>query len=516
MFVFKRVKPVIKNSRESQKIIDKLENFLKQESPQIVYWINEVFEHQVNSVTYDELQQAMLNGYEQQIQKWQEDYAVFVNEKLAPVWAAAIRAGAAQLKNKFAEFVFDDSDGNVKDWIRLHTGEFITNIGEDTRAAIKAILAHGQDEGWTVQRMAQAIRPCIGLTRPDAIANARYQQRVYENLLKTTSSENATRQAHEAALRYGAKQHRERADMIANTELAFAYNRGYHEGVRQAMSQGFMGACEKVWRTAGTRRVCDKCIALNGQRIGFDDPFNIAGKELHRGMHQTPPAHPRCRCVVQYVEYAPPARRKNSLLQTPMVEADEKTVRNIIPPKMTPYSEPLITKYIQAENFVLDYGHKIPISYDPESGKFVLNPTHPDIKFYDMEAVLVHEIIHRIDGDYGLSISLATSIDSAVNDSRAFILENKSKYLELFDGEIGYEMCISDIFSAITINEVAGHFKHSTEYWLRIGTTEMEIVANLMAIYLTQKKLSEKIIEGIPPLQKLYREVVDYCGEYIT
>ena len=251
----------------------------------------------------------MLNGYEQQIQKWQEDYAVLVNEKLAPVWAAAIRAGAAQLKNKFSEFVFDDSDRNVKDWIRLHTGEFITNIGEDTRAAIKSILAHGQDEGWTVQRMAQAIRPCIGLTRPDAIANARYQQRVYENLLKTTSSENAARQAHEAALRYGAKQHRERADMIANTELAFAYNRGYHEGVRQAMS-GFMGACEKVWRTAETRRVCDKCLALNGQRIGFDDPFNIAGKELHRGMHQTPPAHPRCRCVVQYVEYAPSARRK--------------------------------------------------------------------------------------------------------------------------------------------------------------------------------------------------------------
>ena len=278
MFMFKRVKPVLKHSQEAQAVIDRLESFLQRESPQIVYWIREVFEHQVNSVTYAELQTAMLNGYEQQIQKWQEDYAKFVNEKLAPVWIAAIQAGAAQLQNKFKEFIFDDSDRNIKDWIRLHTGEFITNIGEDTRAAIKAILAHGQDEGWTSQQMAQAIRPCIGLTRPDAIANARYQQKVYENLLKTTTPEAAVRQAHEAALRYGAKQHQARAEMIANTELAFAYNKGHHEGVRQAMAQGLMGACEKVWRTAGSRRVCDKCLALNGQRIGFDDPFKYCRK----------------------------------------------------------------------------------------------------------------------------------------------------------------------------------------------------------------------------------------------
>lgn len=313
MFVFKRVKPVIKHDREAQAIVDKLESFLQQESPQLVYWIQEVFERQVNSITYAELQQAVLDGYEQQIRKWQEDYAQFVNEKLVPIWSASIQAGAAQLRNRLKDFVFDDSDRNVKDWIRIHSGEFITNIGEDTRAAIKAIFAHGQDEGWNPQRMAQAIRPCIGLTRPDAIANAHYQQSVYENLLKTTTPEKAVRQAHEAALRYGEKQHCARAEMIANTELAFAYNKGHHEGVRQAMAQGLMGACEKIWTTAGSRRVCDKCLALNGQRIGFDDSFNFAGKELYRGMHQTPPAHPRCRCVVRYVEYLPPARKSESL-----------------------------------------------------------------------------------------------------------------------------------------------------------------------------------------------------------
>lgn len=67
------------------------------------------------------------------------------------------------------------------------------------------------------------------------------------------------------------------------------------------MAQRLMGACKKVWTTAGSRRVCDKCLAINGQQIGFDESFNIFGKELYRGMHQIPPAHSRCRCVIQCV-----------------------------------------------------------------------------------------------------------------------------------------------------------------------------------------------------------------------
>lgn len=317
MFAFKRARPVIKHGKEGQEVLDKLESFLAQNSPELTYWLVNLFEGQKNSITYAELREAMLNGFEPQIQRWQEDYARFVNERLSPVWAAALVAGASRLQEKFGGFILDDSDRNVKEWMRLHTGEFITNIGEETRSAIKAILAHGQDEGWSAQQMARAVRPCIGLTRPDAIANARYQQKVYDTLIKQNPNldpEKAARQAHEAALRYGAKQHRQRAEMIANTELAFAYNRGYHESVRQAMAQGLMGACEKVWLTARSERVCSHCMGLNGKRIGFDESFNIAGRELFRGMHQTPPAHPRCRCVVQYVEYTPSVRRDNNFL----------------------------------------------------------------------------------------------------------------------------------------------------------------------------------------------------------
>ena len=61
-------------------------------------------------------------------------------------------------------------------------------------------------------------------------------------------------------------------------------------------------------RTAGSERVCPKCGALNGKVVGFDESFDIGGREMFPGMHETPPAHPHCRCVVQYKETAAPAR----------------------------------------------------------------------------------------------------------------------------------------------------------------------------------------------------------------
>lgn len=520
MFIFKRVRPVIKSSKETQMVVERLEEFLNRESPQLVYWLYRMFQEQQNSVTYAELREAMLGGYEQQIYKWQEEYAKFINERLSPMWQMAIRAGASQLQDKFKEFILDDSDRFLKDWMRRHTGELITVIGEDTRAAIKAILAHGQDEGWTAQQMAQAIRPCIGLTRPDALANNRYREHVRKTLLKENPGmrpDVADKRAYEAALKYGAKQHRARAEMIANTELAFAYNRGYHEGVRQAMAQGLMGPCEKVWRTAGTNRVCEKCLALDGKKIGFEESFNISGKELYQGMHQIPPAHPRCRCGVQYVEYAPPTRKSSENLRVPEVNETEKALQSL---KSEPIPTPalnLINKHIIPENVVIDYSMNVPAMYVPEYDKFYLNLRHSNIDKYDKGEMLVHEIIHRLDYEYGLSYLLRGQMENAIKSGREFILNKEAYYRALMDGQLGEDMCLSDIFSAVTYNEIIGDFWHDNEYWTgEVGRMESEILANLLAIRLNEKLKCEAVIKEIPPLKVLYEEALKQYGELQT
>lgn len=300
-----------KSSDEAEEILRRLNDFLHAQSPQLVQWLYSVFQDQQAAVTYKELREAALSGYEEQILQWQDDYARLINERFAPAYLAAMKEGARAWEEKLGGALLDDSDRAVQNWIRDRTAALVTSIGEETRAAIKTILWKGQQENWTAAQMARYIRPCIGLTKADAAANAWYQQSVYDSLRKAhprMTEASTAKKAQEAALKYAARQHRARADMIANTELAFAYNRGENEGIRRAMRDGLMGACVKIWRTAGSERVCPHCAALDGKEIGFDESFDIKGKELFPGMHETPPAHPRCRCVVQYKEIAAPVR----------------------------------------------------------------------------------------------------------------------------------------------------------------------------------------------------------------
>ena len=310
-FSFVRILRKRKSSDEAEEILRRLDDFLHAESPQLAQWVCSVFQDQQAAVTYKELREAVLSGYEAQILQWQDDYARLINGRFAPVYLAAMKAGAKAWEQKLGGILLDDSDRAVQSWIRERTAGLITNIGEETRAAIKMILWKGQQENWTAAQIARHIRPCIGLTKSDAAANARYQQSVYDSLRKAhprMTEASAAKKAQDAALKYAARQHRARADMIANTELAFAYNRGENMSIRNAMRDGLMGPCVKIWRTAGAERVCPRCGALNGKEIGFDESFDIKGKEMFPGMHETPPAHPRCRCVVQYKEIAAPER----------------------------------------------------------------------------------------------------------------------------------------------------------------------------------------------------------------
>ena len=141
--------------------------------------------------------------------------------------------------------------------------------------------------------MAKQIRPLIGLTEVQAQANANYREKVYRTYIENGMTNfTAAAKADKAALRYAGKQHRERAETIVQTELAFAYNRGAHVGVQQAISGGLMGRCEMVWTTAGTNRVCGRCLALKDKVVGYTDESGVT----------LPPLHPRCRCAIMYRE----------------------------------------------------------------------------------------------------------------------------------------------------------------------------------------------------------------------
>ena len=148
----------------------------------------------------------------------------------------------------------------------------------------------------TPKQIARQVRPLIGLTARQALANVNYRQKVYQNLIDNgMSSYKARIQSDKAAVRYASKQIRQRAESIVHTELAFAYNRGAHEGILAAVDARLMNHCEMVWTTAGTNRVCSRCLSLKDHVIGRTDEQGV----------QLPPLHPRCRCTIQYREIKP-------------------------------------------------------------------------------------------------------------------------------------------------------------------------------------------------------------------
>ena len=95
------------------------------------------------------------------------------------------------------------------------------------------------------------------------------------------SESKARERSEAAALRYAGKQHRYRAESIILTENAFAYNRGAHMGVSQSIADGYMGRCEMVWTTAGTNRVCGRCMELKDTVVGTTDQSRVTIPPLH-------------------------------------------------------------------------------------------------------------------------------------------------------------------------------------------------------------------------------------------
>lgn len=91
---------------------------------------------------------------------------------------------------------------------------------------------------------------------------------------------------------------RERAELIASTEVT----RAYAEGSRRAYQQA--GLTYWQWATAADERVCPICGPLNGQTVAIGTDFSgVLPDEVRQGIRverfDAPPAHPRCRCWVR-------------------------------------------------------------------------------------------------------------------------------------------------------------------------------------------------------------------------
>lgn len=292
-----------KASAESE-ILRRLRAFLDANEPGLVRILVNTWNAQGKAITYKELREAILAGdiSADLLDDWMQDYNLFVVEHMLPAWEKAIAAGVAALESKYPDWHFDPMGAGVRSWTEKHAAEFVTNVTSTQIEGIRAVVRRAAVlEDMSVDELSRVIRPMVGLTHQQSVANLKY----YESLVANGTS---VKRATDLAARYAARQHRYRGYNIARTELAFAYNQGSYEGTKQAQAAGYMGEVVKVWCTAEDERVCEICGGLEGKEIAMDDDFDFNTKLQGRNatIRRVPPAHPSCRCGVLYKEIRPP------------------------------------------------------------------------------------------------------------------------------------------------------------------------------------------------------------------
>lgn len=315
---FKREKKIIQKDAATVTALQKLRSFLDRSEPELVYFLVNTWRLQEKAITYKELREAILAGDIDAdiLNDWMQDYNLFVVKYLQPAWEKAIVTAASVIEQKYPDWHFDPMGDGVREWTAAHSAEFVTSVTTTQIEGLRAVIRKAAVlEDMSVDSLARAIRPMVGLYHQQSVANLNY----YETLINNGMSE---KRALDLSVRYSARQHRYRAYNIARTELAFAYNQGSYEGTKQAHAAGYMGETVKVWCTAEDERVCEVCGGLEGKEIAMDDDIyyeikdrdgntsrrRINPKLTEPATGKVPPAHPSCRCAVMYKEIAPPKK----------------------------------------------------------------------------------------------------------------------------------------------------------------------------------------------------------------
>ena len=287
-----------------------LNGFIDYSSPKLATVLNRTWKNQQQAITYKEIREAIYNGQLDMsyLQQWQQDYSKFIINGYAPLAQQAIDNAAKGLVTRYGVNLRDTTPGYIDSFISQHGGQLIREVSEEQYKAINVLVRQAtMAEDMTVDQLARAIRPTVGLTtRQSQAAMNVYNQAIADGY--------TPQQARNIQAKYAERVHRIRANTIAQTEMAYAFNYGEQMAVEQAIKDGLIGSADKEWSTAEDERVCKHCGPLDGETVPLDGVFSI-GKKL-------PPAHPNCRCAIKYVNILPPTSFSQTSPGQPQVLQD--------------------------------------------------------------------------------------------------------------------------------------------------------------------------------------------------
>lgn len=291
------LKPIPVNTRDIQKV---MRGHLNASEPKIRRWLYSTWGAQREAIKYQELRNAARDGQMPAtwLAEWQQEYSTFVNERLAPQWTDTMAASAESLRKAAASagFEFDAlTVERARDWVRYRGGELIVDLSQQQFMAVRNVVQHYAfgPNPVEAEELGRILRPIVGLTPNQARAVRKYRDALIgEGVLKKKEIDNLVGN-------YAGRLHRVRANRIARTELAFAWNNGQLEKMREVMANGEVrGIIVKEFLTSSDERVCPHCGPLDGQIVGLEETFPGATARLPNLL--TPPVHPGCRCSIVY------------------------------------------------------------------------------------------------------------------------------------------------------------------------------------------------------------------------
>jgi hypothetical protein len=279
----------LKNTVSDPAASAKLRAFLKTNEPKFGEWTRERWRQFARDLTDREITAMVdagtiptaLSG------RLSDQYAALINDRYAPRWEAALKAGRDLAPKGVRELLTPEV---IREWIDNRRPWLLTALTDTQRRSVEAILRHHLTTDPLDQRtLATVLRPSLGLTDRQSATLLKLHAQLKRD---GVTPDNIRLQLGRAA----AREQRLRSERIARTELAGAHNGGTQITMERADASGaFPKGLSRVW-SAQRGKTCPICVGLNGRTAKMNAPFD--------GAYQLPPAHPSCRCVVLYVEGA--------------------------------------------------------------------------------------------------------------------------------------------------------------------------------------------------------------------
>lgn len=178
---------------------------------------------------------------------------------------------------------FDLLNPAAVSWIRDNAAALIENFGASSLEGIRGLILDAYRAGTNPADLARMIRESgIGLDARRITA--------LENFRSAFPAGTPLARIEELVRAYGERLLRDRARLIARTEIARAAGEGNRELWDQAKTRGLIGdGAEVEWQTTGQENVCPECDAMDGETIPVGGTFSNGD--------EGPPAHPACSCV---------------------------------------------------------------------------------------------------------------------------------------------------------------------------------------------------------------------------